>query len=550
MFGRRQNRRRKTAQEASRDMFNTPESLLIASEESSTDVWLRQIKSGQYRTTESSSPTTDIEDIGWRRLGDSSDERELSTYSRGTLFSTLSRAYRQNSMMAGITNLASYFVLGDGLNFTVEDDAERDVWEAFWQDPENDWKSRQFPLFLEWELYGELVLPVFVASTGRVRIGYIHPGRISQYVTDPHNDLKLAELVITQKTPGMPELHYSAVGSDPNGPVLRIGNEEKSEYKGRLYYPYRIDLSAPDVYQTFYFRNNSFMTGRGRPTLEHLLDWLFSYDDALFDVLRRLRFQSADTIDVTCEGLDDLQLAKRRTEISSDPPMPGSVLVHNEKETWKNNAPNLNMPDVSGASLEVKRMLGVGSTTPDHLIGASADVNRATAAESNTPFHRAMSRKQAFFKTIWESMFNYVIDAAVETGKLPIDTPHRIEIAFPEFTPQDKKTTAETLKIAMEAINLAMAGETPLLDMEQSIRLIFELIGEEVPEGYVERLQAEQEKKASERDEMAAVRLRDSVAQIKAGGNGYGGNGNGNGKQEAGGQATQEPDLATLGATG
>lgn len=496
------------------ELYNTPPDLLEAgfATPRAREMW------GE-RTTATTPESIAIEDIGWTRLNDGNDRygREMDLGSRDRLIRYLQSLYYQNGYARALTDIPRYYALGEGLNFDIPDEAEADTWEAFWLDPDNSFRTDIAAMFLEWELFGELLLPVFVSPAGRVRLGYIHPTRIKRLATAENNDRIVDRVICRAVNPGLPDMEFQVVRPNGDEAPYRLSGD-----KGRLYYPYLVAEKG----QAFYFRRNGMMTGRGRPSLEALIDWLPTLDDALFDAIRRLRFQGADIYDVTCTGLQETELKRRAEEIQANPPSPGSVRVHNENEQWNTLAPNIGSREVAETATQVKRYIGVGATIPDHLIGASDDVNRNTASEANSPFHRRMLETQQAWMRVWETMFDYVIDAAGYAGRLPMDSPHDLTITATDFEPEDNQAKATAAKTMAEAVIAMMTADPVCIDRDEAVRLFFQAAGDNVPDGYLEKLDALQQQRDSAQEERQAKRLREFVAQQK------GGNGNGNGQQQ------------------
>src|SRR5437588_32487 len=73
---------------------------------------------------------------------------------------------------------------------------------------------------------------------------------------------------------------------------------------------------------------------RGKSDLATLLPWLRRYKDWLIDRVRVNKYKSAFLWDVEIAGADKKMIDEKLMTYAR-PPEPGSVLVHNESETWK-----------------------------------------------------------------------------------------------------------------------------------------------------------------------------------------------------------------------
>lgn len=151
---------------------------------------------------------------------------------------------------------------------------------------------------------------------------------------------------------------------------------------------------------------------RGVSDLLVVCDWLDQLDTVLYTEVERVQFQRAYSWFVKVSSTDpngelspeasEQKLQKTKEAIQeAGPPTPGSILVHDETESWDVKAPELHLEDsVKFIQLLMHLCFG-GLYMPEHYFATGGDVNKATSSNMDTPiFAVVRDRKQdlqAFF---------------------------------------------------------------------------------------------------------------------------------------------------------
>ena len=126
------------------------------------------------------------------------------------------------------------------------------------------------------------------------------------------------------------------------------------------------------------------------------MPWLRRYRDWLVDRVRLNKYRQAFLFDVTLTGADRRTLVGRQQELAV-PPEPGSIVVHNEKETWRAVRPEIGAAESEADGLALRLMIAAGSGFPLHFLGEGAETNLATATAMAAPALRRLERRQTYF---------------------------------------------------------------------------------------------------------------------------------------------------------
>jgi hypothetical protein len=463
--------------------------------------------------------TTDSDIQAFRRItgeGDRPDGLDQTTFERYQRLALW--LYYQNPLARRLMDVPTDMVLGAGVNIDVEkvqnvavkgsDDVKKQV-TRFLEHPSNEFDVRLPGHFTMLNVgVGELFLPAFVApQNGDVALGFLEHHLVQEVIFNPKN--RMEALAVIQRAPDGTQkpLYWNVIraeqGQDqpmfPKHPDL-VG--KKGSVDREIVTDNEIDSPqmnrAPKGYiyagEIFYFRANVLGTGRGRSAIEPTLDWLHAYDNFLFGDLRNAGMQAAFIWDVEITGADHVTLTKRANEIRQNPPRPGEVNFHNEKEKWQALSPNLNAASHTDLGVQVKKIIGLALGLPPHLIGAENDTTRTSSVSSDTPFVRRMEQKQKVLHYFVKTILDYQLDQKVYAGMLKAERPYPYRVVLPSLTAGEIVALAESMLNITSALETAMAqGITSLADAR---RLWYALGVQEadIPEGLAK--QVEEERKA------------------------------------------------------
>jgi hypothetical protein len=190
---------------------------------------------------------------------------------------------------------------------------------------------------------------------------------------------------------------------------------------------------------------------RGQGDLAALLPWLRRYRDWLVDRVRLNKYRQAFLFDVTLAGADRRTLVGRQQELAV-PPEPGSIVVHNEKETWRAVRPEIGAAESSADGLALRLMIAAGSGFPLHFLGEAAEANLATATAMAAPALRRLERRQLYFGWV-------VVDLAREclrrSGRFGDVDRLDVRAEFEELSPEDNERIAGAAAAAAGALRTA-----------------------------------------------------------------------------------------------
>jgi len=157
---------------------------------------------------------------------------------------------------------------------------------------------------------------------------------------------------------------------------------------------------------------------------------------------------------------------------------PGTVIVHNQAETWTAVEPKIAADDASEDGRQLKLMIAVGATLPEHYLADGDNGNRATASEMSLPTLLKFKRRQRVMRYMLSVIIDRVISEARKAGKLGLRLDTSYEITFPEIDSEEHNTLAQGMNWLVPALQMAKAQGW--LSDETAMRIMFEYCGEEI----------------------------------------------------------------------
>jgi hypothetical protein len=154
------------------------------------------------------------------------------------------------------------------------------------------------------------------------------------------------------------------------------------------------------------------------------------------------------------------------------------VIIHNKAEQWSAVEPNINANDASEDGRQIKLMVAVGATLPEHYLADGDNGNRATASEMSLPTLLKFKRRQRVIKYMLRCILDRVIAEARKAGRLGPDIDTSYEITFPEIDSGEHHTLAQGMSWLVPA--LQTARQQRWISDETAMRIMFEYCGEEV----------------------------------------------------------------------
>lgn len=437
-----------------------------------------------------------LEDLYWRRLSDNFYLKDVIPSIYLEIHNQCYEAYNANPLAYAIIEQTTSFCLGEGVTVSANNKKVQQVIDKFWNDPENRMDERVYSLCTELSLYGEQFIHYFVNQyDGSVVIRQIDPSLIDQIETDIEDVEK--PLRYHRRPIGQV---MAATSGDP--PPITITQQEVDN-QGTWFSAGDEVLHVPI--------NKVSNAKRGKSDLATLLPWLRRYKDWLTDRVRINKYKSAFLWDITLTNADKKTIDRKKMEYNY-PPEPGSVLIHNEAEQWKAVQPQINAQDAYQDGRQIKLMVAVGATLPEHFLSDGDQGNRATAAEMSLPTLLKFKRRQRTIKYMLERILDRVILEAQKAGKLGkgprVDTSY--EITFPEIDSGEHQTLAQATNLLVTA--MANASAKGWISDETAMQMMFEFAGEEVD--IAEEMQkVAQERMAKLQAMMAAQQMQGQPGQ-------------------------------------
>ncbi len=415
------------------------------------------------------------EDYYWRRLSDNWYQKDVIPSTYLEIHNQCYEQFNANPIASYIVELMTNFVLGTGVTVTARNKKVQRLIDAFWEDPDNHMPTRVYSLCTELSLYGEQFIRFFVNRfNGTVKIAQIDPSLIDQIETDPDNIERTIRF--HQRPVGPGGAMWSATapigGVQPPAPTLEPTG---ASYPGDAVMAGKWFTAGEDVIQ---FKINSVSNAkRGKSDLATLLPWLRRYRDWLTDRVRINKYKGAFLWDIKLAGADAKTIDRKRMQYAYAPE-PGSIVVHNESESWTAVQPQIHADEVAEDGRAIKMMIAMGAGLPEHYLGEGGNTNRATASEMGLPTFRKFERRQDIFGLMLRAILDRALDEAVKAGKLGAGTDRSFQIIFPELVPSDNKDLATAGSQIMSAMLAANAAGW--ISRETGMRLFFGMTGQNV----------------------------------------------------------------------
>ncbi len=399
------------------------------------------------------------DDSGWRTAwslalgaGRGGTERDLSPGDWRGLLLDAYEAYCTNPLAYAVIEQGTNFVLGGGVRVVAREPRVQRVLDRFWQDPENRMDERVYSIQTELALFWEQFLRFFVDPlTGRVVIRQLDPLHVEAIETDPE-DLERPLRYLYRPPAPAPSLSAAAQAAAPFG-------------EGQW-------IPASEILHVAINKVSNAL--RGRSDLAPLLPWLRRYKEWLADRVRINRYKAAFLYDVTVTGADRAQLDRLRAELAA-PPEPGSVLFHNEAETWRAVQPQIGADDVKEDGRALRLMIAAGAGVPEHYLSEGGNANRATAREMGLPAIKRFQRRQELLRSVIERIVKRVLDEQQCAGRLGPRVDRSFAVEFDELG----ETRSGELGAAASAFAgaLATASGQGWITADEARRLWWRFIG-------------------------------------------------------------------------
>ena len=336
-------------------------------------------------------------------------------------------AYRTNPLAFRLIETMVSYVLGGGVLLKAEDGPVKKFLGEWWSHRQNRLSVRQFELMTELGLSGELFVTFHTNPfDGMTYIRTVPASLINDVEVDGEDrerELRFHEESSVQTVDG----------------VTRTGSQST---EGRWW-------SSDEM--RHYAINRVTGAVRGQGELVAVLPWLSRYKDWLTDRVLINRYKGAFLWDVTLEGADRAAILARRAELA-EAPKPGSILLHNERETWQAIQPAIGSSDVERDGHALRLMIAAGAGVPLHFLAEGQDTNVATAREMARPTLRHYGRRQLVVGEMFEDIAN---DALRRSGRFG-EGPWGVRAVFEDLSRRDTEESARATKAGAEGLAVAV----------------------------------------------------------------------------------------------
>ena len=356
-------------------------------------------------------------------------------------------AYRTNPMAYRIVELITSYILGGGTTLEAEGKEVQDWLKLWWNHRQNRLEIRQFEIMNELTMTGELFITYHTNPADGTTYVRIVPASLIDNIETDANDRE-REL----------RFHEASTNQVVDG-ITKIGETDSTH--GRWW-------TAEEM---SHFTINR-VTGavRGQGDLVPALPWLSRYKEWLDNRALVNRFKSAFVWDVTLEGADHEAILKRRAELSAAPSQ-GSVLIHNERETWNAIQPNIAADDAERDGHALRLMIASGVGVPLHFLSEGSETNVATAREQSRPTLRQLGRRQLHVGEIFEAIANQALLRSDKFGA----GPWNVTAVFEDLSRRDTLESANATRVG--ALGLEIAVERKWIN-DVEARVIFNRFAE------------------------------------------------------------------------
>ncbi len=306
-------------------------------------------------------------DEGWqergRRLHDRSAAEMRSQYEDALT------AWRKNPLAWRMIQITTDYTVGQGITLSSGSaDMQRFI-DAFWHHPQNRLGLRLASMAEELARCGDLFPVLFRQKhTGVSLLRFLTKDQVLAVETKG-NDWETETAVLQ-------------AGDDPLNPKRWLMPAAAGAKRGRavcLHYHVNRPLGAMF----------------GESDLATTLPWLQRYSRLLED---RVRFHWAARMFLWLVQVPANRVLEKAEQYRL-PPEAGSIIVHDEAESWTAVSPVLRGADAAPDLKAVRQMIDAGSGYPPHWRGEATDVNLATAQAMQEPAERHLARRQDYF--VW-----------------------------------------------------------------------------------------------------------------------------------------------------
>ena len=382
--------------------------------------------------------------VGTSQYGDS--DRDRLDYSRDDVLSECFEAWRDSPLARRIVELTSQYVIGKGLDISIDDEYTKEFINKFWDHRQNRMQTRVIELCDELTRSGNLFI---ILNTDQDGMSYIR--------TLPSTDIK--EIIANEYDIEQP---------------IKISTKRNDELEIKIYDHYdqkNDEISESGKYKTViiqYAINRPAGGQWGEPDLAPLLPWLKRYTAWLEDRVRLNRFRNAFIYKVSADFVSEEARKIRQTQLAANPPTSGSILVTDNSEQWEVISPKLSSSDAGQDGMAIKKIIAAGVGLPLHFLAEPEGTNRTTAESAGGPTFRRFEQRQNFFCWIIQDLISIVVERKSKIDN-KINLEKKIEVKGSDISARDNVSHSisgvNILNMAERLFNMGIISQRELLRM-------------------------------------------------------------------------------------
>jgi len=441
-----------------------------------------------------------LEDVGWIRLLAESD-REFSRGGLGEIIRRSRYMFLKNPLINRAVTLQSFYVWGQGVTVTCDDEAGQEAIDAFLDDPKNraELTSHQARTLKEQTLQvaGNLFFVFFPDQrTGGVRVRSIPADEIQDIICNPEDSKdpwfykrSWSQATTAGGNPGPKSAYYPDLMADRE--KLRgvtFSNGQVLEYP-----VYHVKVGGLDDMRF------------GVPETYQALDWAKAYKDTLEDDATRSRGLAKFIWNLTTKG-GSKAIAAAKTKLATTqststyetnpPPVVGSTFIGQEGVKMDPVKIAGAMPPPDHAR-PMKLMVCAATGMPETFFGDASVGSLATAKSLDRPTELKFIDRQELWKSVLQEILGYVVQVKTKSTERV-----KIDVSFPPILEHDIDATVSSWVKAATLDGKAPAGT---VDRDTLSRALLSALGAQNIDEIMEKIAAEEEERAAAEDAAMAA---------------------------------------------
>jgi hypothetical protein len=401
---------------------------------------------------------------GWGNLTVRKHDYDSGTVQQ--IYSDALEAWRKNPIAWRIIAIITDYVVGDRFTVSSRNQRLNRFIRDFWSHPKNRMALRLESMCDELSRAGDLFVLLF---------------------RNPQDGLSYVRFVTKDKIQ-----RIVSADNDWETELAYYETQEAGEAKIWLS-PDHPEAAYCEAVMLHYAINRPLGALLGESDLTTMLTWLLRYSRLVEDRVRLHWAARSFLWDVTVPAA----AVAAKAEQYRQPPDSGSIIVHDEAESWKAVNPNLAAADARHDMQAVRAMIDAGSGFPPHWRGDAGDISLATAQAMAGPTERHLVRRQNYFKFVISDVLYHAYLRAVEIGVAPrlarSDYESLFVFSLHDISRFDNEALARSTRDLSQAYStlLAAIDGAPETLQREMLRTFFQFSGAPVSEDAIEAMLAE-----------------------------------------------------------